>query len=139
MFTEYNILVNIGNLDNKTTAPLIGVIIFILNIIYIQYLISPCNHAQEQFKKITFPIYIISVILSVIGIIAFIIRRKLVKKGTAYSSSKDISLYITGHTLFHYMIYTGAMLLFLLFYIENKAIFLSIFAPDSCSDGGVYD
>ena len=132
MFTRNKLLIKIGDIDSRFTAPLLAVLLLVLNIVYIVYLASPCDDPHGQLKKMTQPIYIISVVLSVMGVLSYIIRKRLVRKGTASSSQLDKSIYITGHVFFHYTVYTGTMLLLLLFYVENKAIFNSLFARDSC-------
>jgi len=132
MFTKNQFLVRIGNIDSKCTAPLLAFLLLILNVVYIVYMASPCNDAHGQLKKMTIPIYIISAVLSLMGVLSYLVRRRLVRRGTASSSVRDKSIYITGHVFFHYTVYTGAMLLLLLFYVENKAIYNSLFARDSC-------
>ena len=132
MFSKNRFLNCIGDIDSKFTAPLIALLLLALNVFYIIYLVSPCNSPHGQLKVMTKPIYIVSAVLSVMGIIAFIVRKLLVRKGSALSSLKDKSLYITGHTFFHYTVYTGAMLLFMLYYVENKDIYISIFEREKC-------
>ena len=132
MFSKNKLLIKIGNIDSKITAPLLALLILCLNIVYIKYLVGPCNPPHGQLKMMTKPIYIISAILSSMGVIAFILRKRLVSKGSVLSTVKNKSLYITGHTFFHYMVYTGTMLLFLLFHVENKDIYLSLFEKDKC-------
>ena len=132
MFTRNRLLIRIGNIDSKFTAPLIALLLLTLNVFYIIYLASPCNSPHGQLKVMTKPIYIVSAVLSIMGVVAFIARKALVRKGTALSSLKDKSLYITGHTFFHYTVYTGAMLLFMLYYVENKDIYLSLFEKHKC-------
>ena len=132
MFSKNRLLNRIGDIDSKFTAPLIALILFALNVFYIVYLMSPCNSPHGQLKVMTKPIYIVSAVLSVMGIVAFAVRKLLVRRGSALSSLKDKSLYITGHTFFHYTVYTGAMLLFMLYYVENKDIYMSLFEREKC-------
>ena len=132
MFTKNRLLVRIGDIDSRYTAPLLALMLLALNIVYIVYISSPCNDAHGQLKKMTQPIYVISAILSLMGALSYVVRKRLVRRGTASSSVRDKSIYITGHVFFHYTVYTGTMLLLLLFYVENKAIYNSLFARDSC-------
>lgn len=125
MFGKNQMMQQIGNIDKKM-APFLGIIIVFLNLLYMKYLYDSCENINNDLKNITIPIYIISLIYSSIGLLSFFIKKKFLPK------SHDLyeSLYITAHTFFHYMTYSGMILLFLLYYVENQDIYSAIF--DKC-------
>ena len=119
MFGTNTFMQRVGKID-KVIAPFLGFIIILLNLLYIKYLYNSCDYTL---KHITIPVYIISLIYSFIGLTSFIIRKKLLSK----SHNLYDTLYIVAHTFFHYMTYSGMILLFLLYYIENQDIYSAIF------------
>lgn len=112
MFTNYNKLIKIGKLDSYLFAPLIGIFTLILYIIYIIFLIK-----NKQYNNNKLSIFIVSLILSILGIIIFIYKKKIIPKNNATEIQHYI--YICLHIMFHYLSYTGVILLIIL-YIFNK-------------------
>ena len=141
MFTNNKFMKKIGEVDKKYSAPFLGIVVLILNIIYILYRVSPCQKKNSHLKQITIPIFIISFLYSLSGVISFIVNNNmfllkniLLATNNRYISSHSLNcMRLASHTFFHYMTYSGMILLFLLFYIENKEIYLSLFEKDTCS------
>ena len=128
MFGKNKFLHLLGSLDYKFSAPFTGLIVLMMNFIYIYYLNSTCDKPHSHLKQLTIPIYVVSLIYSLLGLLSFILKRLFLKR----NHSLYHPLYITSHTFFHYMSYSGVILLFLLYYVENKEIYLSLFEKDTC-------
>lgn len=128
MFTEKKLLIKIGKIDSVLSAPLIGVFVIIMNVFYIKYLRSKCA-SKDPIKKLTSPIYTISLIYSFIGVFSFIFKKILVRdKLTELWKYK----YITFHIFFHYTTYVGILLLFLMYYLEKKELYNFVFNKSNC-------
>ena len=128
MFGKNKLLHLIGSVDYKFSAPFLGLLVLLMNIIYVLYLRSACDRPHSHLKQLTIPIYAVSLLYALLGLISFVLRSLFLKK----NHSLYHPLYITSHTFFHYMTYSGLILLFLLYYIENKEIYLSLFEQSKC-------
>ena len=123
---DSSIFKQIGKIDYIITAPLIGLITLIYYSIYFTFMQNTsCNNNLERSTK---PIFFISVFFSLLGLATYgykkIIYGRNFKKINNYN---DKIRYLNMHTFFHYTIYTGIMLLYLLFYIENMSIYECLF------------
>ena len=77
MFTNNKFMKKIGQVDVKYSAPFLGIVVLILNIIYILYRVSPCQKKNSHLKQITIPIFIISFLYSLSGVISFIVNNNM--------------------------------------------------------------
>tara|TARA_B100001758_G_C18416996_1_gene621075 strand:- start:30627 stop:31298 length:672 start_codon:yes stop_codon:yes gene_type:complete len=145
MFSKFSIWKQIGILDVKFSAPLSFIIMVLLIIMYYIYLHNTSEketNEQKNLKKATVPIYRLGIFFIIIGLIAFI-SKLFVYKHNYYDASillnttRDQALWTSGHIFFHYMCYTGGLLIVLLYYIENKDIYRTInefIAPNNTKD-----
>jgi len=122
-FIDSHILKSIAKLD-VYTAPLLFIILLIINIIYVSFIRSNCN--IRHISKNIDPLYIISSGFSILGSISWITKRILykgyTKKGLIYKLK-----WIQTHSFFHYVTYTGVLLFLSLYYIENIQIYKYLF------------
>tara|TARA_E500000178_G_C16952653_1_gene722045 strand:- start:1002 stop:1436 length:435 start_codon:yes stop_codon:yes gene_type:complete len=134
MFTNYSIWKEIGKFDALISAPLTFVIMVLLIIMYYVYLHNT-NDSQSKdqaiLKQATIPIYRLGIFFIVIGAISWIVKHFFYNYNysdatTALKTAKDQALWTSGHIFFHYMCYTGGLLIVLLYHIENKDIYKTI-------------
>ena len=124
---------------------------FMLALLYFLYLNHPVLENVPTIKHKTAPIFYTSILFSFLGLFIYYYKQskyKVIirdyKKFLKYN--KDGILEINSnnnercminnlncHILFHYLIYTGGILLFLLFYIENYSIFRTLFSDNIVS------
>ena len=131
MFTHNIFWKLIGLVDETITAPLTFVILILLYInyiIFLNYNDIKLDTNTDNLKKISVPIYVLSVFFALIGTFSWIIKRfyfntEYINFNTRVTSTKQKALWTTGHIFFHYTSYTAALLLILLYYIENKNIY----------------
>ena len=132
MFGKNNFLIKIGSIDYRITAPLLFTILVIMNVYYIKFLNSDCDLNSEKCNEKYSYIYYLSLIISIIGTIIFLIKI-LLYRGYSRKSFIFKVKYIAGHTFFHYVAYTGISFILMLYYIENRNIF-DLFFTDKCKD-----
>tara|TARA_B000000565_G_C23761549_1_gene368583 strand:+ start:278 stop:640 length:363 start_codon:yes stop_codon:yes gene_type:complete len=118
MYTNNNILKKIGSWDYKLTAPLLTIIVIILTIIY-----SQTNLLISNSKY--YLIFIISIVFNLVGLSIYFSRRYLFL--TNIKNKRDNVLYLINHIFFHYITYTGILLIILLFYLDYEYIYKNIY------------
>lgn len=125
MFEHRPLIHKISSLDVHFTAPLLSILSGLLFLLYFLYLKHPVKNNILTLKKITEPIFYVAFIFSVIGISSYFIRKKFVPewKENDYIRCRFLNM----HIFFHYMSYTGAILLYLLYYIESWPLFKAFF------------
>jgi hypothetical protein len=134
MFNKFSIWKQIGKLDAQVSAPLTFVIMVFLIIMYYVYLHNTNTKQSEEsdrLKQATIPIYRLGIFFIVIGGISYIVKRSIYKYNyydaiKVLNNPKDQALWTSGHIFFHYMCYTGGLLIVLLYYIDNKNIYRTI-------------
>ena len=134
MFAEFSIWKQIGFLDARFSAPLTFIIMVLLIIMYYIYLHNISEketNDQKELKKATVPIYRLGIFFIIIGAISWILKKVFYNYNyfdstSALKTAKDQALWTSGHIFFHYMSYTGGLLIVLLYYIENKDIYRTI-------------
>ena len=103
-------------------------------ILYFIYLLNTSikeNKNQLDLKKETIPLYAIGMFFLFIGIVSYIVKRQYYsmsyfEMATKMKAIKDFAIWTSAHIFFHYMTYTGALLIVILYYIENKDIYRTI-------------
>tara|TARA_B100001059_G_C17837065_1_gene588970 strand:- start:1420 stop:2091 length:672 start_codon:yes stop_codon:yes gene_type:complete len=134
MFTNNTFWKWIGIIDQKVSAPLMGVIMGLLCILYFIYLLNTSikeNEYQLDLKKETIPLYAIGMFFLFIGIVSYIVKRQYYsmpyfEMATKMKTVKDYAIWTSAHIFFHYTTYTGALLIVILYYIENKDVYRTI-------------
>lgn len=116
MFTNNERLKIIGSWDYKLTAPLLTIIVIILSILYYQL-----NYNSNEYNLI----FIISVIFNLVGLSIYFSRMCLLKFYIV--NKRDNVLYLINHIFFHYITYTGILLIIVLFYIDYENIYNGIY------------
>ena len=108
------------------TAPVFGLIMTGLTILYGKFLLIKCHEGENKYPLM----YFSAVIFMAVGTLVFILKRIFMKgfreKGLLYKIK-----YLESHTFFHYISYTGVMMMLFLFMFENKLIFKTLFT-DYC-------
>ena len=66
-----------------------------------------------------------------IGFVSYIVKRQYYtipyfEMASKMKAIKDYAIWTSAHIFFHYMTYTGALLIVILYYIENKDIYRTI-------------
>ena len=111
-------------IDTQISAPLLVIIVTILFIFYFVY-INHISLIKNETKKKTLPVFITGMLYSLCGVIIYAYKHY---KYPEWDTDDYIICRYSGlHTLFHYMSYSGAILLFALYYLENKSIFKALF------------
>lgn len=104
------------------TAPIFGLILVCLVFIYSIFLLNKCFPIDKKYPVL----FILSILYLLIGITVY-----AVKKYYYYGWSKKTFLkkivYLELHTMFHYITYTGVLLMFILFLYEYEMIYTSLF------------
>ena len=134
MFTHNRFWKIIGKVDENITAPLTFVILILLYINYIVFLNYndiKLDTKSDKLRNISVPIYVLSVFFALIGTLSWILKRfffntPYITFNSMITTPKQKALWTTGHIFFHYTSYTAALLLILLYYIENKNIYKQI-------------
>jgi len=133
MFEERPVIHKIAKLDPHFSAPLLCIFGGVLFILYYLYLQHPCSNIIPSIKRITVPIYYIALIFSTLGVLSYVARKKWYPEWNENNYFK--CRFLCMHIFFHYMTYTGSILLLLLYYIEIRPIFKAFFQTyDTCSD-----
>lgn len=136
MFGNNNILMKIGQIDYKISAPLLTIILIALHTFYIIFLNTTCENENNDGHKYE-NLYILTLITSSFGAIIFVVKRFLFSGYSRRTFLHKIK-YLTGHTFFHYIAYTGISFLMILYYIENKNIYDTFFT-DKCTKKSIKD
>ncbi len=118
MYTNNIIFKKIGSLDYKLTAPLLTTIVIILTIIYSQTNILLTNNKYNL-------VFIISIIFNLVGLSIYFTRRYLFLPNI--TNKRDNILYLINHIFFHYITYTGILLIIVLFYLDYEYIYRTIY------------
>lgn len=134
MFSNNTFLKKIAILDSIFSAPLTFIIMILLIILYYIYLHNTSGketQEQEQLKKASVPIYRIGIFFIMVGCIVFLLKAKIYQHNyydalDTLKTVKDQAIWTSGHIFFHYMCYTGGLLIVLLYYIENKQIYQTL-------------
>lgn len=134
MFADFSLLKQIGRLDGIISAPLNFVIMVVLIIMYYVYLHNTNKKNTEkdnELKKATVPIFRLGIFFIIIGGISWILKKGYYNyhyydSTAALKTAKDQAIWTSGHIFFHYMCYTGGLLIVLLYYIENKDIYMTL-------------
>ena len=134
MFTKYSIWKQIGELDARLSAPLTFLIMVFLIIMYYVYLHntnSTQTKENDALKQATIPIYRLGIFFIVIGGISYLVKKTIYSHNyydamKVLNTAKDQALWTSGHIFFHYMCYTGGLLIVLLYYIDNKNIYRTL-------------
>jgi len=108
------------------TAPIFGLILLGLTILYGRFLLGKCFESENKYPQM----YISSVIFMSVGLLIWILKRIFMKgwkeRGLLYKIK-----YLEAHTFFHYISYTGVMMMLFLIMFENKLIYETLFT-DLC-------
>ena len=118
MYTNNNLFKSIGSWDYKLTAPLLTIIVIVLTIIYSQTNLLLSN---SKYKLI----FIISIIFNLVGLSIYFSRICLLEPYIV--NKRDNVLYLINHIFFHYITYTGILLIILLFYLDYEYIYKIIY------------
>ena len=121
MFSNYTSIIEFGNLDYKLTAPLITFIVVVLMLIYTIYNYYCINHKLYHIYN---PIFIAGITLCIIGFFVYLYRKFRLPNRTTDESKY---IYIILHILFHYLTYTGILLIILLYYFQYENIYKVMF------------
>ena len=119
LFSDNMILQKIGKLDPLLTAPIIGINIILLSLIYFLYLLD--DNLLINKNNI---IFILLLIFNIIGLCVHKIRKILLP---IRNTLNEKIIYTIFHICFHYTVYTGILLLIILYYLNYKNIYNSIF------------
>ena len=97
------------------TAPIFGLIMAGLSILYGKFLYTKCHEGENKYPLM----YFSALIFMIIGTLVFVLKRIFMKgfreKGLLYKIK-----YLESHTFFHYISYTGVMMMLYLFMFENN-------------------
>ena len=134
MFNKYSIWKQIGKLDSQVSAPLTFLIMVFLIIMYYVYLHNTKTTQtkdDEALKQATIPIYRLGIFFIIIGGISYLVKKTIYRYNyydamKVLNTAKDQALWTSGHIFFHYMCYTGGLLIVLLYYIDNKNIYKTL-------------
>lgn len=114
MFSKFKNIKNVGKLDFLLTAPIIAINITILTIIFCIYLQKyNCNSECKL-------IFLISFILNLTGLSVHFLRKILLP---CKKTLEEQIIYTIFHICFHYITYTGILLLIILHYINYENIY----------------
>lgn len=108
------------------TAPIFGIIMILLSLFYGKFLFMKCHESDNKYPHM----YFASLIFMVAGGLTWVLKR-IFMKGYARSNLLNQILYFESHTFFHYIVYTGVMMMLFLFMFENKLIYKTLFT-DYC-------
>ena len=118
MFSNSENIKDIGRLDHIMTAPSIAINILILTIIFYIYILK--SSCKNEYKLI----FIISVILNIIGLGVYILRKIFLP---CRKTLNEQIVYTIFHICFHYISYTGILLLIILYYLNYENIYNIIY------------
>jgi hypothetical protein len=116
-----NILYNIGLLDKIVTGPLLVIICLILVINYFIYFSDTYDNTNDSFV-----IFIIGFIYFIFGILIYLYKSKFNIKNMDFINriaSKSLINNEILHTFFHYVIYTGFLLILFVYYYNHEHIY----------------
>ena len=121
--TKYK-LQKIGKID-LITAPL-GLILLLFMIYYYHHISEKENSCILNNSLNIYDIYLVGVLFIFIGIIIFIIKELFITHKYHIKQQLIYNIkYTTGHTIFHYILYTGILMMVIIYSINLKPIFLS--------------
>ena len=110
------------------TAPIFGLIMSALSLFYGKFLFTKCKDVDNKYPTL----YYTAISFMTLGSTVFLLKRLFMKgfreKGLMYKIK-----YLESHTFFHYISYTGVMMMLFLFMFENELIFKTLFT-DYCKD-----
>ena len=118
MFSNLKNIKNIGKLDPLITAPSIAINIIILTIIY--YIYIKDYNCKAEYKLI----FLISIILNISGLSVHFLRTILLP---CKKTLEEQIIYTIFHICFHYITYTGILLLIILYYLNYENIYKTIY------------
>ena len=107
----------IGKIDYIITAPIMGIVIFILSFLYFIFL----NTIPSNIKNYK-DLYLVAMLYIISGSFIFIYKKIFYKGWSKKDIIKRIK-YLYSHTFFHYISYTGISLITLIYYLNNNEIF----------------
>ena len=118
MFSDNKFLKLVGKLDYKITAPLLTIVVIILSILYYNtYLFDKNNNYWI--------IFILSVIFNLTGLSLYFCREYILLP--KIKNNKDLIIYLINHICFHYVTYTGILLITVLLYLHYENIYKCIY------------
>jgi len=127
MFTEKRLQLPRTYRVDTITAPIFGLIMVCLSLLYGKFLNMKCSESEKKYPIM----YYSSLGFMIVGLLVFILKRIFMKgfrkKGLMYKIT-----YLESHTFFHYISYTGVMMMLYLFMFENELIFKTLFT-DYCN------
>ena len=104
------------------TAPIFGLILLFLVFIYSKFLLNKCLSVDKKYPVL----FIVSIFYLLLGITLFSVKNYYYNGWNKKTLLKKI-VYMELHTMFHYITYTGILLMFILFLYEYEMIYSSIF------------
>ena len=114
-------LQKLGKVDYLFTAPLLGIIIIALSIIYFIFLDIKCPGTQYHIN-----VFSVATGYTIVGLIIFLLKKYFIRGYSTKDFVKKIK-YLLSHTFFHYIAYTGVTLLILTFFLDNRDIYNTFF------------
>ena len=99
------------------TAPIFGVIIFYLIFIYSRFLLDTCYPIEEKYPGL----FIVALLYIVSGMTLYAVKRYHYSGWSQKTLHKKL-VFLELHTMFHYITYTGILLLFVVFLYEHRMI-----------------
>lgn len=104
------------------TAPIFGLIIIFLVIIYSKFLLNKCLSIDKKYPIL----FLVSILYLFSGMFLYAVKKYYYSGWSQKTLLKKI-VYLELHTMFHYITYTGVLLMFILFLYEYEMIYTSIF------------
>jgi len=114
-------LQKLGKVDYLFTAPLLGVILIALSIIYFVFLDIKCAGTGYHVN-----VFAVATGYTIVGLIVFLLKKYFTRGYSRRDFIKKIK-YLLSHTFFHYIAYTGITLLILTFFLDNRDIYNTFF------------
>ncbi len=108
------------------TAPIFGILMVVLTLLYGNFLFIKCHESDNKYPHM----YIASMLFMVTGGLTWVFKR-IFMKGYSRASLLHQIKYFESHTFFHYIVYTGVMMMLFLFMFENRLIYKTLFT-DYC-------
>ena len=134
MFTDNTFWKWVGSMDEKVSAPLLACIMALLCVLYFIYLTHTSSKQTKQeliLKKETIPLYVIGIFFICVGVISYLVKRRFYymqyyAMNSEIKSMRDYAIWTSAHIFFHYMSYTGGLLIVMLYFIQNKNIYRTL-------------
>ena len=105
------------------TAPIFGLILLFLVFIYSKFLLNKCLSVDKKYPVL----FIVSIFYLLSGISLYAVKKYYYPDGWSQKTQLKKFIYLELHTMFHYITYTGVLLMFILFLYEYEMIYSSIF------------